>query len=251
MRPAVIVSVALVLATTLVVTQLPAQDAVEFLRQEWARQHPVATPVQPPAISEDLTMRPKLTIRPYSRRPLAERSTSAQAVCVRMCDGYYFPAPDDNGPGESCESMCPGAPVEVYRLAGESIEQAVSRHGKRYAALPAAFSYRKGLRPDCTCGQQAATALERLRHDATLAPGDIVVTEDGVHVFVGGSRPPHPDRNFVPYRQAGGLSRQTRNYLAQIDRPYRRHGEDVDANEAASARAEADVIPPRWRRRRR
>lgn len=256
MRPLAFLSVAALFAAAGLVTRLPAQDAIDFMREEWQRQHrsltPSPEPYQPPQPAQPQPLRPPevnsashahLTVRPRSRRPGPDQDAhmSGNALCVRTCDGYYFPAPTSEHSVEACSSLCPGAHMEVYRTSGDAPEQAVSRRGRRYTSLSEAFSYRKGLKDDCTCRQQSATALERLRQDATLVPGDIVVTENGVHVFTGGAKPPYPDESFVPLRKAHGLSRQTVSYLSQIDQHYRTVEDHAAlANEAASARAQAD-----------
>jgi hypothetical protein len=111
-----------------------------------------------------------------------------QTVCVRTCDGYYFPISystvssrfaDDE---RSCQRLCPAAEVALYsyRNPGEGMEQAVSVSGQLYTALPAAFHYRKEFTPACSCrkpGQSWADALKDADDSTTLQGGDIVVTD--------------------------------------------------------------------------
>jgi hypothetical protein len=59
-----------------------------------------------------------------------------------------------------------------------------------------------------------------ITRDPTLARGDIVVTQKGVHVLTGGKFP-HRDGDFVHYRSYRGLSREVLAMLALIDRPFR------------------------------
>ncbi len=109
-------------------------------------------------------------------------------VCVRTCDGYYFPisystvptrfADDEN----TCKRLCPAADVTLYsfRNPGEQMEQAVSEGGAQYTALPNAFRYRKELVVGCSCrkaGESWADALRNSDDATTLESGDIVVTE--------------------------------------------------------------------------
>jgi hypothetical protein len=111
-----------------------------------------------------------------------------QTVCVRTCDGYYFPISystmsshfaDDE---RSCQRLCPAAEVALYsyRNPGEGMEQAVSVSGQLYTALPNAFHYRKEFTAACSCrkpGQSWGDALKDADDSTTLQGGDIVVTD--------------------------------------------------------------------------
>jgi len=81
----------------------------------------------------------------------APRAGNLRTMCVRTCDGYYFPvaygASADTFARDqtACETMCPGAPVQLYyhRLPGQESEDMVSAAtGEPYAQLPNAFRYR-------------------------------------------------------------------------------------------------------------
>src|SRR5260370_11665011 len=111
-----------------------------------------------------------------------------QTVCVRTCDGYYFPISystvssrfaDDE---RSCQRLCPAAEVALYSFhnPGEAMEQAVSASGQLYTALPNAFHYRKEFTAACSCrkpGQSWGDALKDADDSTTLQGGDIVVTD--------------------------------------------------------------------------
>ena len=78
--------------------------------------------------------------------------------------------------------MCPASEVSLYTYhnPGEEVTQAVSLNGRLYTELPTAFSYRKALNPACSCrrpGESWAEALKANGADDTVAPGDVVVTE--------------------------------------------------------------------------
>jgi hypothetical protein len=109
-------------------------------------------------------------------------------VCVRTCDGYYFPISYTATPErfaqdeQTCQRMCPSADVQLYtyRNPGEEVAQAVSLRGQAYTDLPTAFNYRKEVNKECSCkraGQTWADALKQL-DDNTLEQGDIVVTDE-------------------------------------------------------------------------
>lgn len=82
-----------------------------------------------------------------------------RTLCVRTCDGYYFPisfgaTPDDFMRDQSsCQARCPGADAELYYTRPEDEpETMVSLTGEPYTALPNAFRYRKaGVSPSCSC----------------------------------------------------------------------------------------------------
>lgn len=86
---------------------------------------------------------------------------SYRTLCVRTCDGYYFPisfatrrsnfASDE----AVCRQMCPSADVALYahRNPGQSSTDARSVTDETpYSALATAFSYRTSFNPSCTCG---------------------------------------------------------------------------------------------------
>jgi len=125
-------------------------------------------------------------------------SGTYHTVCVRSCDGYYFPIsystvpsrfPDDE---RACQRLCPAAEAVLYafRNPGEDMEQAVSTSGQSYTALPNAFRYRKEVIAGCSCrrpGQSWADALKDADDSSTLESGDIVVTDQKAKAL---SQPP-------------------------------------------------------------
>jgi hypothetical protein len=88
-----------------------------------------------------------------------------RTLCVRTCDGYFFPIAYSSSPAnfdqdaKACEAACPGTDVELFRhrVPDEEAEQAVStRTGQPYGQLPNAFLYRKaGYSRPATCGCNA------------------------------------------------------------------------------------------------
>jgi len=109
-------------------------------------------------------------------------------VCVRTCDGFYFPISYSTEPThfaedmQTCQRECPAAEVSLYsfRNPGEGMDQAVSSTGQLYTALPNAYRYRTALTQSCSCrrpGQSWQDALKNADDSSTLANGDIVVTD--------------------------------------------------------------------------
>jgi Protein of unknown function (DUF2865) len=124
-------------------------------------------------------------IAPAPNAPLAG---TYRTLCVRTCDGYYFPISYSTVPSkfaedeQLCRRQCPAAEVALYshRNPGEDVSRAVSTSGRLYTDLPTAFSYRKQVNAACNCrapGQSWADAL-RQGNDDTIERGDIVVTEE-------------------------------------------------------------------------
>ena len=125
-----------------------------------------------------------------AQAPDAPLSGTYRTLCVRTCDGYYFPISYSTVPGkfaedeQLCRRLCPAAEVTLYshRNPGEDVARAVSTSGRSYSELPNAFSYRKQYNAACQCrapGQSWADALRQGQGgDQTVERGDIVVTEE-------------------------------------------------------------------------
>jgi hypothetical protein len=86
-------------------------------------------------------------------------SATYRTVCVRLCDGYYFPVSFSTLPShfeqdaEACQSKC-AAPVELYyyQNPGAAMDQSIAfRTQEPYTSLKTAFRYRKELVKGCSC----------------------------------------------------------------------------------------------------
>jgi hypothetical protein len=121
---------------------------------------------------------------------LGPPSGTYRTVCVRTCDGAYFPVsfstvparfPDDE---KTCKALCPATEAALfsYRNPGEDMNQAVSINGQPYTALPNAFRFRQEFNPSCSCkapGQTWSDALKSIDDKAAAEQqGDIIVTEE-------------------------------------------------------------------------
>ncbi len=83
------------------------------------------------------------------------RGTGGKAVCVRTCDGYYFPlhvrGASLREDGDAvCQSLCPATETKMFFNPGE-IENARSPDGEAYSDLANAFRYRKTYDASCFC----------------------------------------------------------------------------------------------------
>ena len=80
------------------------------------------------------------------------------AVCVRSCDGGFFPVSYSANRsryqelGELCQAMCPNVETQLFTMAfGREIEQAVATDGRPYTSLPNAGRFRTKFDSACTC----------------------------------------------------------------------------------------------------
>jgi Protein of unknown function (DUF2865) len=105
-----------------------------------------------------------------------------RTLCVRLCDGYYFPVSFSTLPNhfqrdaQVCQQQC-AAPAELFyhQNPGGAVEQMVSVGDQRpYTGMKSAFRYRKEYVQGCSCKQAEYDpgALEK-RADAppATAPG--------------------------------------------------------------------------------
>jgi hypothetical protein len=127
---------------------------------------------------------------PGSSGDLGPQSGTFRTVCVRTCDGFYFPISFATVPGrfpddeKTCKALCPATDAALfsYRNPGEDMSQAVSINGQPYSALPNAFHYRQEFNPSCACkaaGQTWSDALKTIDDKAAAEQqGDIIVTEE-------------------------------------------------------------------------
>ena len=90
---------------------------------------------------------------------VGSNTATYRTVCVRLCDGYYFPVSFSTLPShfaqddDLCQSKC-AAPVELYSHPnpGGAMEQATSvKTQELYTKLKTAFRYRKEYVQGCSC----------------------------------------------------------------------------------------------------
>ncbi len=106
-------------------------------------------------------------------------SAPYKTVCVRLCDGFYYPVSYSTYPSRfsqdvtQCQQNC-AAPAELYvfRNPGGEIEQAISLTGSPYKDLPVAFKYRKSYTAGCSCKEVEynPTEIEQANKKAEATP---------------------------------------------------------------------------------
>jgi hypothetical protein len=139
---------------------------------------------RPRGIFESLFGAPTLSTPEAAPHP--QQSSNFRTLCVRTCDGFFFPISFSTSQDRfqederTCQRMCPAAEAVLfsYRNPGENISQAVSINGQPYTSLPNAFRYRQEYNAGCTCKRDGESWTEAVSQDQTLRQGDIVVTED-------------------------------------------------------------------------
>lgn len=96
-------------------------------------------------------------------------SGGSVAVCVRSCDGGFFPVSYSANRGraqelgELCQAMCPNVETQLFTMGfGKEIESAVSSDGKPYTSIPNAGRFRTKFDPACTCKKADQSWVEAL-----------------------------------------------------------------------------------------
>jgi hypothetical protein len=114
--------------------------------------------------------------------------SGSYAVCVRTCDGSFFPV-SYSGAGsradsleDVCRALCPNADMALYSFPfGGTVDEAASPTGEPYANLPNAGKFEKAYDPSCSCRRKGQTWAEALA-DAEARYGhekhDILVTPE-------------------------------------------------------------------------
>jgi len=136
-------------------------------------------------------------------------------VCVRSCDGYFFPA--QSGGEAGCAKACPGSVTRLYVLpaGSDQISDAVAAHGGGAFSVAA-----KEDGKSCSCNAASGDRAAWL-DDSTLRPGDTVVTSTGVRVLRSGSRFPYKSSDFLSLADTRNVSLDKRGALAAIEKAIR------------------------------
>jgi hypothetical protein len=168
--------------------------------------------------------------------PAAEENPTPQGgsevLCVRHCDGAFFPLNYSTRIGSEsltdfCKASCPNAEVSVYtRVPGEVIETAVGLDGKPYTDLPGALKYQKSLDPTCSCRAPGASWADTLAGaEQILSSGgnaDVMVTPEKSDEMAR----PQPNSKA---KATGGAAKPAPGKAAA------QSGDDIQATDAAAA----------------
>jgi Protein of unknown function (DUF2865) len=151
-----------------------------FFEQLFGIPAPPETPPPAQAPSQDFPLESEGEQRPHG---------GSQAVCVRTCDGGFFPLniparhADPDQLTNLCQALCPNATVVVYtRSPSQTIETSVSLEGSVYSDLPNAGKFEKSFDPTCTCRPPGQSWVEALAGADRVLGGerktDILVTPE-------------------------------------------------------------------------
>lgn len=146
------------------------------------------------------------------------------AICVRTCDGFFFPvnfegltARDEHS--QVCQALCPGADTMVmYMRLGAEIETAATRDGQAYTAFPFALKYRESRDNACYCRPPGTTAAQLAKGQDDLVEarkGDLVVTREQAEAM---SRPKEV-RGAPQQRQPANARNRTAQAPAAQEEP--------------------------------
>ncbi len=99
------------------------------------------------------------------------RSGVYRTVCVRLCDGFYFPikaattSATFDEDEEACRSSCAvPARLFIYPTDTGTPDEMTDTSGRPYAKLPTAFLYRSTYDAACTCRPHAWETAARDKH---------------------------------------------------------------------------------------
>lgn len=162
-------------------------------------------------------------------------------VCVRACDGGFFPVPfvgDRDSLTEICQALCPNAETQLYSMPfGDTIEGSVSVSGLPYASLLNAGKFEQAVDQNCSCrrkGQTWAEALADVEARLQRHSGDILVTPEISEQMSRPAPPPPP----ISIAKAHATDADA---LALVQKPEPQpvvldaNGVDLDLNAATAA----------------
>ena len=144
---------------------------------------------------------------------LANQYGTYRTLCVRTCDGYYFPISFSTVPGrfetdeQTCQAMCPGTEVSLFhhKMPLEDSEEMISyRTQIPYADEPYAFSYRKEIKQDCKCRFSTGSNLEATAGEYITDQGETLASP--VRIGVPSFRPDPALDPETLHNRAGGLT---------------------------------------------
>jgi hypothetical protein len=111
---------------------------------------------------------------PFEReRPLPRERPAIPtggAVCVRLCDGFFWPVSQSianvSRAAKQCELACPGRSRLFIRNLGTEPSDMVDLEGKPYSKLENAFRHQREYVSDCTCRGHPWEEQSLARHRA-------------------------------------------------------------------------------------
>lgn len=109
-------------------------------------------------------------------------------ICVKTCDGSFFPLTTPPGGGQSanemCQALCPGTETTAYAYPGgdNGLNRAASLSSNQpYTSLANAFKFRKSFDESCACkksDESWAVVLRKAESMLEQRKGDLIVTAE-------------------------------------------------------------------------
>jgi hypothetical protein len=93
----------------------------------------------------------------YHHSPAPRNGGGYRTVCVRLCDGYYWPLSHSTGreglmrDAERCATSCETPAKLFYHYSSGNSENMIDFDGQPYSGLEHAFRYRTEYVADCKC----------------------------------------------------------------------------------------------------
>lgn len=147
-----------------------------------------------------------------------------RTICVRTCDGYFFPMSNAASPldferdQKNCDSSCPGTEMQVFYTRGigdDSADMTSSVTGRPYSELPTAYLYKQPetSRPPA-CGCNAARNFEIIAGNPP-SPEQTEADVESTPLIPGPVARPDPGADPESLANVeGGLDRETIKRLA-------------------------------------
>lgn len=162
-----------------------------------------------------------------SRRVAIPSGGTFRTLCVRTCDGFFFPISFSTGKDQfandaaRCGEICPAADTElfVHRNPGGLQDEMISLAGVPYADLTNAYRYRTQIVEGCSCRGAAqdeakGSPLKTIAGQATADAGSLSVS----HLRLDPPSPnrfaPEPSTPITPDQVPAGSDPDTRLNLA-------------------------------------
>ncbi|MBC7283050.1 DUF2865 domain-containing protein [Hoeflea sp.] len=134
--------------------------------------------------------------------PQAARGGNYRTLCVRRCDGFFFPVSSRANPSDfarderTCQMMCPGTGTELYFHAAdiqESEDMVSARTRLPYTEMPNAFAYRNVDAPmSKACGCNMGAFYKEMERREAILHGKTMDDEAPVTTWVHPVRRPDP-----------------------------------------------------------
>jgi hypothetical protein len=108
---------------------------------------------------EEAVPPPPVPERVYNDAGAPAGGETYHTMCVRSCDGYYFPISFSTtrdkfeADAQTCASMCPDAEAQLFYYPNPegALDDMVSLQGESYSTSATAYRYRTSIDPSCTC----------------------------------------------------------------------------------------------------